>query len=200
VTSPQDQAKPDIQATAAWLRIALPNVRGGAWPGNHSNQPDEHLRGTPERFLKMLRDLTQPEEFTFTTFETRSNEMVIVKDIDFVSLCAHHIIPFIGKAHVAYVPQGKIAGLSKIARVVKNKAKTLTVQEELTTEIANEIYGHLEPQGLAVVLEAEHMCMTIRGVQSPGTTTITSSMSGVFADHNRLARSEFLQLIGKGHG
>lgn len=191
---------PEERAARAFLRIVLPNVRQGAWPGDGSDQPDEHLRGTPGRFVKMLQELTKQEPFDFTTFKTRSDEMVIIKDIDFVSLCAHHIIPFIGKAHVAYVPDGRIVGLSKIARAVKMKAKTLTVQEELTTDIANFIYAELTPKGIAVVLEAEHLCMTIRGVQAPGVKTITSSMSGVFADHNRLARSEFLQLIGRNHG
>lgn len=194
------ELSPEEKAARAFLRIVLPNVRAGAWPGDGSNNPDEHLRGTPARFVKMLQEMTKQEPFEFTTFETRSDEMIIVKDIDFVSLCAHHIIPFMGKCHIGYVPSGRIAGLSKFVRAVRMKAKTLTVQEELTTDIANFIYGELEPKGIAVVMEAEHLCMTIRGAQAPGTKTITSSMSGVFADHTREARNEFLQLIGKNHG
>jgi GTP cyclohydrolase IA len=189
---------PDVKAARAFLRIALPNIRETAWEGDGSHAPDQHLKGTPERFLKMLRELTTPEKFEFTTFESRSDEMVVMKDIDFVSLCAHHVIPFIGKAHVAYVPNGKIVGLSKIARLVKSKARTLTVQEELTTAIADKLFAELLPKGVAVVMEAEHMCMTIRGVQAAGTKTITSCMYGAFADHTRQARSEFLAFIRKG--
>lgn len=166
------------------------------WAGRFDFE-SEHFASTPERFVKMLKELTHQEEFNFTVFESAADEMIVVKDIDFVSLCAHHIVPFMGKCHIAYVPAGQIAGLSKFARTVKTLAKDLTVQEELTNDIADFLMDKLDPKGLAVVMEAEHLCMTIRGVQSPGTMTITSSMKGVFADHTRQARSEFLSLIGR---
>lgn len=168
--------------------------------GERFDLDNEHFKKTPERFMKMLRELTLIEPFEFTTFASPADEMIVIKDIDFVSLCAHHIVPFMGKCHIGYVPRGKIAGLSKFARTVKNAAKDLTVQEVLTSKIADFLETNLQPLGLAVVMEAEHLCMTIRGVQSPGTMTITSSMRGVFAEHNREARNEFLQLIGKNHG
>lgn len=168
--------------------------------GNRYNWNDEHFQKTPERFVKMLRELTTPEPFEFTTFESKADEMIVVKDINFVSVCAHHIVPFMGKCHIGYVPAGQIAGLSKFARLVKNSAKDLTVQEELTNRIGDELIDKLDPKGVAVVMEAEHLCMTIRGVQSPGTKTVTSKMTGVFADHDRLARQEFMNLIGRnGH-
>lgn len=170
-------------------------VNGRKLTSDRFDWNSQHMEKTPERFVKMLRELTTPEEFEFTTFHSSADEMIVIRDIDFVSVCAHHIVPFIGKAHIAYVPQGKIAGLSKFARLVKNLAKDLTVQEELTTRIANALYLELDPKGIAVVMQAEHLCMTIRGVQSPGTLTVTSSMMGVFADHTRLARQEFMSII-----
>lgn len=167
--------------------------------GDRFNLDGEHFGKTPERFVKMLEELTTPQDFDFTIFDSNADEMIVIKDIDFVSMCAHHIVPFMGKCYIAYVPAGQIAGLSKFARTVKNLAKDLTVQEELTNDIALFLMNKLDPKGLAVVMEAEHLCMTIRGVQSPGTMTITSSMKGIFADHTRQARSEFLHLIGKSH-
>lgn len=160
-----------------------------------ANVNGEHGRDTPRRLVKMLHELTTPEEFNFTTFESTTDEMIIVKDIGFVSLCAHHTAPFMGKAHIAYVPDRRIAGLSKFARAVRYCAKAFTVQEELTQDIYIMLEDALSPQGLGVVLEAEHLCMAIRGVQAPGTKTITSKMGGVFADHTKLARGEFLELI-----
>lgn len=156
---------------------------------------DEHHKDTPVRFVKMLRELTAQAEPEFTTFKANTDEMVIVKDIPFSSLCAHHIIPFVGYCHIGYIPGGTIAGLSKFARVVKYLSATLTVQEDLNRDVALYLMNKLQPKGIAVVMEAEHMCMTLRGVQVPGTKTITSSMHGAFSDHNRLARQEFLELI-----
>lgn len=164
--------------------------------GDQFDWSNEHFKKTPQRFVKMLRELTTPEEFEFTTFASESDEMVVVGPIHFNSLCAHHIVPFIGEAWVGYVPDGKIVGLSKIPRLVKAKSKTLTVQEELTSDIGLYLMRQLGPKGVAVVMKAEHMCMTIRGVQEHDTMTTTSYMGGVFADHSRLARSEFLSLIG----
>jgi|SRR4051812_46742022 GTP cyclohydrolase I len=163
------------------------------WPDWDWN--DQHLSETPKRFVKMLNELTTPEEFDFTTFESDSDEMVVCKDITFHSLCAHHIVPYMGTAHVAYIPQGRLVGLSKIPRAVRYHAAGLTVQEELTKAIADRMEEELNPLGVAVVMKAEHMCATIRGVKAPGMQTITSTMRGRFADHDRLARSEFLSFI-----
>jgi GTP cyclohydrolase I len=154
-----------------------------------------HMIRTPERLIESLRELTTPKPFNFTKFESDVDEMVVIKNIHFVSLCAHHVVPFMGVCHIAYVPAGQIAGLSKFARLVKNFAANLTVQEELTNDIGEFLKNELDPKGVAVQMEAEHLCMTIRGVQSPGTTTVTSKMLGVFADHARLARQEFLAAI-----
>lgn len=151
---------------------------------------------TPQRFVHMLKELAQPEEFDFTVFDSNNDEMVIVQDIPFVSLCAHHVAPFMGRAHIGYVPQGRVAGLSKLVRSVNYMSKGLWSQEDLTDSIAAFLEGHLEPVGTAVVMQAEHTCMTIRGVKTSGSLTTTSSMNGCFADHDRLARSEFLSLIG----
>lgn len=157
----------------------------------------DHVKKTPERYVKALRELAASEPFEFTTFKNQNhlNEMVLVRDIKFHSLCAHHILPFIGIAHIAYIPGERIAGLSKLARTVKHLQSGLWVQEELTDAIAQFLVNHLQPQGVAVVMQAEHLCMTLRGVQAPGTMTTTSKMTGVFADHSRLARQEFLALI-----
>lgn len=163
------------------------------WPKADWESP--HMEKTPLRFAKMLQDLTTPEPFEFTTFESDSNEMVICKDITFHSLCAHHIVPYMGVAHVAYIPNGRIVGLSKIPRAVRNHAASLSVQEELTSSITDTFEQTLNPIGVAVVMEAEHMCATLRGVKAAGMKTITSCMRGAFADHDKQARSEFLHFI-----
>jgi GTP cyclohydrolase IA len=159
-------------------------------------EDSEHFEGTPNRFIKMLDELTTPEDFTFTMFDSSHDEMITVSPIPFYSLCAHHMIPFFGEAHVAYVPQGKIAGLSKIARTVKYFSHNLWVQEDLTWTIAEHLEERLEPLGVAVIMKGEHLCMTMRGVQSPGTKTTTSIMRGVFIDPKKQAREEFLRIIG----
>lgn len=156
---------------------------------------NEHTSRTPERFVKMLKELTTPKPFEFTTFESDHDEMIVVSPIPFYSLCSHHVIPFIGTAHVAYVPQGRLAGLSKVARTVQYHMRGLWTQEDLTSTVADYLQDHLHPLGVAVIMKAEHLCMTMRGAQSPGTQTTTSVMRGVFADHTRLARTEFLRLI-----
>lgn len=162
--------------------------------------PDsEHGKRTPYRFVKMLQELTTPEEFEFTTFENDTDEMITVGDIPFVSLCMHHIVPFMGHAFVGYVPDKLQAGLSKLARTVKYHAASLQTQERLTNQVADSLEQKLEPKGVAVVLRGEHMCMSIRGVQTPGALTTTAAMRGVFADHARTAKAEFLTWInGKG--
>lgn len=163
-------------------------------------QPDEHGKETPDRFLQMLQDLTKCKDcigrcIKWKTFLAEAQDMIVVRDIPFVSVCNHHIVPFIGKAHIAYVPDKFIAGLSKFARTVEHFASQPQVQERLTAEIGDYLENHLEPLGVGVVLEAEHLCMTIRGVQAQGTYTSTQTMRGVFADHNKTAKAEFMGMI-----
>lgn len=161
----------------------------------------EHTRNTPKRFVQMLKDLTTPQDFDFTVFDNTNmlDEMVSLRDIPFYTLCAHHIVPFYGKAHIGYVPGNKIAGLSKFSRAVQSLSKKLTVQEELTVEIADFLEEKLEPKGVIVVMEAEHLCMAMRGVQTPGVRTRTTAVRGVFADHNRTAKAEFMSALN-GYG
>lgn len=167
------------------------------FPDYDWSHPTPDMKDTAARFFAQLVELTSPESVEFTVFpnEAEFDEMVTVGPIDFTSVCAHHIIPFIGRAWVSYIPGQNLCGLSKLARVVKETAKGLWMQEELTQNIANNLQGKLKPFGLGVVLKAEHMCMTVRGVQSPGTQTTTSSMKGVYLDPNKQARQEFLSFI-----
>jgi GTP cyclohydrolase I len=164
--------------------------------------PDrEGLLKTPERVAKALSFLTRgygqdPEELLRSAiFKEEYRQMVIVKDIDIYSMCEHHMLPFFGKAHVAYIPDGIITGLSKIARVVESYAARLQVQERLTTQIRNCIQDNLKPLGVAVVIEAQHMCMQIRGVQKQNSVTTTSAFTGCFLS-NLNTREEFIHLIG----
>jgi GTP cyclohydrolase IA len=160
----------------------------------------EGLKDTPKRVVKALQFLTKgyheslDELLNGAVFTEDANEMVLVRDIDIFSSCEHHILPIIGRAHVAYIPNGKVIGLSKIARICEMYARRLQVQERLTLQIADALQGLLKPQGVAVVLEATHMCMVMRGVQKPGSWTVTSAMRGVFADDAR-TREEFMNLI-----
>jgi len=147
----------------------------------------EGLQRTPERVAAMYAELLSgmredPGEHLRVTFSAEHDEMVMVRDIPFASLCEHHLIPFIGRAHVAYVPSksGAITGLSKLARLVEGFGHRLQVQEQLTTQIADALERALEPRGTLVVLEAEHLCMSMRGVRKPGTLTITSAVRGLF--------------------
>jgi GTP cyclohydrolase I len=160
----------------------------------------EGILETPMRSAKAWAELTRglredPSEF-FKVFESNGyDEMVIVKDISFVSLCEHHLLPFMGQCHIGYIPNGKVLGLSKFARIVQHCAAKPQIQEGLTMEIANLIEQHLEPLGVTVVMEAAHTCMAIRGVKAAGSTTVTSAVKGVFKDPKKGARAEFLQLI-----
>jgi GTP cyclohydrolase IA len=149
--------------------------------------PDrDGLRDTPERVARMYAEICsglheQADTHLAATFETGYDEMVMVRDIPLYSLCEHHLIPFIGRAHVAYIPgDGRITGLSKLARLVDAYARRPQVQEHLTEQVADEIDGTLEPRGVMVVIEAEHLCMTMRGVRKPGSTTVTSAVRGLF--------------------
>jgi GTP cyclohydrolase I len=157
------------------------------------------LEKTPERVAKAMQYLTQgyqmdaAEILNSAKFKEPYSEMVIVKDIELYSLCEHHMLPFIGKAHIAYIPNGYITGLSKIARVVDCFSRRLQVQERLTDQILKAIQDALDPQGVAVVIEAKHMCMMMRGVSKQNSVTTTSAFSGQF-QHNE-TRSEFLRLI-----
>jgi GTP cyclohydrolase I len=161
------------------------------------------LQDTPSRVARAYGELFSSygddPDHLFTTFDGDSyGSMVITKDIPFTSFCEHHILPFMGVAHVGYIPEGnRIIGLSKIARLVDFYARRLQVQERMTDQIADKLNDKLLPKGVMVVLEAEHSCMSIRGVSKVGTTTITSAIRGVFEDTSREARTEFLRLIGK---
>jgi len=156
----------------------------------------EHFKDTPERVARSLRDLVTRQELKFTTFDNDGiDEMVICRNVPFYSLCAHHLLPFFGKAHVAYIPKDKLVGISKLARTVEYYARAFQIQEVLTKEIADRVENELHPLGVAVVLEAEHLCMTMRGAQKPGSLTTTSAMRGVFLNPEKHAREEFLRLI-----
>jgi GTP cyclohydrolase I len=156
------------------------------------------LRDTPRRVVDVFAALLTPEPFTPTTFANDAgyDELVIVRDIPFHSLCEHHLLPFAGTAHVAYLPGERIVGLSKLARVVDHFARGLQVQERLTIQIADWLEERLAPAGVGVVLEAEHQCMTLRGVQKPGARTMTSALRGRLRDDAR-TRAEFLSLTAR---
>jgi GTP cyclohydrolase I len=161
----------------------------------------EGLRETPARVARMYAEILQgmdkdPAELFATTFEEGHREMVLVKDIPFYSLCEHHLVPFFGSVHVAYLPgaSGKICGLSKLARTVDIYAQRVQVQERLTGQIANTLVKCLEPDGVIVIVEAEHLCMSMRGVKKPGAKTITSAVRGAF-ELSQKTRSEALDLI-----
>jgi len=156
---------------------------------------DESLAGTPARVARMYAELLTPNPFTATTFPNDGgyDELVVARDIPFHSLCEHHLLPFVGVAHVAYLPGERIIGLSKLARVVETFARALQVQERLTTQVAGWLERELSPKGVGVVLEAEHFCMSLRGIQKPGATTVTSALHGLVRDDPR-TRQEFLAL------
>jgi GTP cyclohydrolase IA len=163
----------------------------------------EGLAGTPERVRRMYDELTagyhvDPDALlNGACFNVDYDEMVVVRDIEFFSLCEHHLLPFIGRAHVGYLPRGRVVGLSKIPRIVDMYAKRLQLQERLTVQVADYLMERLEPKGVACVVEATHLCTMMRGVKKQEATMVTSSMTGTFRRDAR-TRAEFMGLIGKG--
>ena len=160
----------------------------------------EGLAGTPERATRALRHLNRGYTMTIdevvnnAIFESDNEEMIMVKNIELYSLCEHHLLPFIGKCHVAYIPTGKVIGLSKVARIVDMYARRLQIQENLTKQIAATMMDVISPAGVGVVIEAQHLCMMMRGVEKQNSVMITSMLLGSFRDHTR-TRTEFLRLV-----
>ena len=159
----------------------------------------EGLKDTPERIARMYEEIfsgmdEDAKVHLTRTFTSESSGMIVEKDIVFYSTCEHHLMPFYGKAHIAYIPDGKVVGLSKLARTVEVYAKRPQIQEQLTAQIADAIMEYLNPKGVMVILEAEHMCMTMRGVKKPGSRTVTMETRGVFQKEENLCNT-FLQLI-----
>ncbi|MDV7338241.1 GTP cyclohydrolase I FolE [Terasakiella sp. A23] len=170
------------------------------WAGDDHTR--EGLLGTPDRVVRSYEEFfagyeQDPSDILKRTFEETDgyDEMVLLRDIRFESHCEHHMVPILGKAHVAYMPKNRVVGISKLARVVEVYAKRLQIQEKMTAQVANVIQDVLEPHGVAVVIEAQHQCMTTRGVYKPGVTMVTSRMLGAFRD-NLATRKEFLAMIG----
>lgn len=160
----------------------------------------EGLRDTPERAAKAMQFITRgyqqslDEVVNNAIFESDNDQMILVKDIELYSLCEHHLLPFIGKCHVAYIPTGKVIGLSKIARIVDMYARRLQIQENLTKQIADSLMQTIQPSGVGVIIEAQHLCMMMRGVEKQNSMMTTSMMLGSFRHHDR-TRSEFLRLV-----
>ncbi len=187
-------AKPSREEAEEAIRVLL------RWAGDDPNR--EGLRDTPKRVAKAFDEWFRgydenPEEILKRTFEETDgyDEMVLLKDIRFESHCEHHMAPIIGRAHVAYLPRRRVVGISKLARLVEVYAKRLTIQEKMTAQIANTINEILQPEGVAVVIEAAHQCMTTRGVHKSGVSMVTSRMLGAFRD-NPSTRREFLAMVG----
>jgi GTP cyclohydrolase IA len=189
-----DQGRPevDLELVARGVRMILEGI------GEDPSRPG--LQSTPQRVAEMYAELTagmheDPQQHVLPLPGDTHDEMVIVKDINIASICEHHLAPFVGKCHIAYIPKnGRIVGLSKVARLAEVFARRLQVQERLTSEIANTLYEGLKPLGVMVVIEAEHTCMTLRGVKKPGAITITSTVLGGFRKDPR-TRAEAMALI-----
>jgi len=180
-------AAPDLERAAVGARLLLEALG--------VDLDNESLARTPERMAGSLAELMTPRPFHLTTFPNDGgyDEMVVARSIPLRSLCEHHMLPFVGTAHIGYLPGARILGLSKLARVLEHFASRPQVQERLTVQVADWLAAQLSPVGVGVVIEAEHLCMTLRGVQAPGTTTITSSLLGVLREDSR-SRAEFLAL------
>lgn len=161
----------------------------------------EGLIDTPDRIARMCEEIyggldQEADHHLLKQFPVENNEIVLEKNITFYSMCEHHLMPFYGRAHVAYIPDGKVVGLSKLARTVEVYARRLQIQERMTAQIADDIMKYLAPQGVMVMLEAEHMCMTMRGIKKPGSQTVTMVTRGVFAENKEL-QDRFLQLVNR---
>ncbi len=182
---------PDVDVPAAERAVADLLVALGQDPD------DEHTRDTPRRVAAAYAELLTPRPFNPTTFPNDEgyDELVLARGIPFHSLCQHHMLPFKGVAHVGYLPGGRIIGLSKLARVVELFARGLQVQERLTKQVADWLEHELDPKGVGVVMEAEHLCMSLRGVQAPGSLTVTSALHGILRTDPR-SRAEFFTLTG----
>ena len=154
----------------------------------------EGLKETPKRVAKMYKEILSYPEINYTTFEDNYNDIVMVKNIEFCSMCEHHLLPFYGQAHIAYIPNKKIIGLSKIARVVEKHSRKLQVQERMTEDILNELKEKLNTDNIAIYIEAKHMCMVSRGVRKELSSTITTKLSGLFTNDRK---SDFYFLLGK---
>ncbi len=193
---PPAAALPDSRTVEADAESAVRRLLN--YVGEDLERPG--LRDTPRRVAQSLAFLTSGYDVNVddilgrAVFGERYDELVVVRDISFYSLCEHHLLPFFGLAHVGYLPQGRIIGLSKLPRLVDAFARRLQVQERMTSEIADALQRHLQPRGVAVVLEADHLCTMMRGVQKSGNRTITSSMTGIFRRDPR-TRGEFMSLI-----
>jgi GTP cyclohydrolase IA len=191
----KDGAKPDSVASLMRKVIALIG----------ENPEREGLKKTPERYEKALKFLTSGYHqnvdhlLNGATFSVCYDEMVVVKDIEFFSLCEHHLLPFFGKAHVAYLPSKRVIGLSKVARLVNMYARRLQIQERMTNQIARALEEKIAPQGVGVIIEARHLCMQMRGVEKQHGQAVTSAMLGAFRE-NKQTRDEFLALVGKKSG
>jgi GTP cyclohydrolase I len=190
-----DPSRPSREEAEAAVSVLI------RWAGDDPNR--EGLGDTPSRVVRSYQEFfagydKDPEEILRTTFEETDgyDEMVVLRDINFVSHCEHHMVPVIGKAYVAYLPDKRVVGISKLVRVVEAYAKRLQIQEKMTAQIANAINDVLKPKGVAVVVEAEHQCMTTRGVEKPGVSMVTSTMLGAFRD-DPSTRKEFLAIIGR---
>ena len=192
-TSP-NAAGPDTRLVDV---VAAERAAGQLLAALGADLDSDGLRETPRRMAAAYAELLTPEPFNLTTFPNDEgyDELVLVRDIPFESLCMHHLLPFHGVAHVAYLPDERILGLSKFARVVEHFSRDLQLQERLTTQVAGWLQEHLCPKGVGVVIEAEHLCMSLRGVQKPGALTITSALHGLVRDDPR-TREEFLSLAG----
>jgi len=159
----------------------------------------EGLQDTPDRIARMYEEICKgmeedAREHLSKVFTTGQSEMVLEKDIVFYSMCEHHMMPFYGKAHIAYIPDGKVVGLSKLARTVEVYARRLQIQEQMTGQIADAIMEHLKPKGVIVMLEAEHMCMTMRGIKKPGSQTVTIATRGIYQE-NTMLQNQFFQML-----